>query len=54
MEFAQLSYQVFEEVVSTYHVIDNVDAENNTLTVLIDLFGQETPVEVEMSQVNVD
>ena len=29
MEFAQLSYQVFEEVVSTYHVIDNVDAKVN-------------------------
>lgn len=31
--------------------IDNIDIENNTLTVLIDLFGQETPVEVEISQV---
>ena len=31
--------------------IDNIDIENNTLTVLIDLFGQETPVEVELSQV---
>ena len=31
--------------------IDNIDIENNTLTVLIDLFGQETPVEVELAQV---
>ena len=34
-------------------VIDNVDAANNKLNVLIDLFGQETPVEVELFQVNV-
>ena len=33
--------------------IDNVDLENNRLTVLIDLFGQETPVEVEMFQVSI-
>ena len=32
--------------------IDSIDIENNTLTVLIDLFGQETPVEVELFQVN--
>ncbi len=32
--------------------IDSIDAENNRLNVLIDLFGQETPVEVEVSQVN--
>ena len=31
--------------------IDSIDTENNTLTVLIDLFGQETPVEVELGQV---
>ena len=31
--------------------IDSIDIENSTLTVLIDLFGQETPVEVELSQV---
>lgn len=31
--------------------IDSVDTENNKLTVLIDLFGQETPVEVELFQV---
>ena len=30
-----------------------IDLENNILTVLIDLFGQETPVEVEINQVNV-
>ena len=28
--------------------IDTVDLENNRLNVLIDLFGQETPVEVEL------
>jgi len=33
--------------------IDNIDVENSRLTVLIDLFGQETPVEVELFQVNV-
>ena len=33
--------------------IDNIDLENNILTVLIDLFGQETPVEVEVNQVNI-
>ena len=33
--------------------IDNIDTENSRLTVLIDLFGQETPVEVEIFQVNV-
>ncbi len=34
-------------------VIDNVDTANNKLNVLIDLFGQETPVEVELFQVNI-
>ena len=34
-------------------VIDNIDIENNRLNVLIDLFGQETPVEVELFQVSV-
>ena len=33
--------------------IDNVDTANNKLNVLIDLFGQETPVEVELYQVNI-
>ena len=32
--------------------IDSVDMENSKLVVLIDLFGQETPVEVELFQVN--
>lgn len=32
--------------------IDSIDAENNRLSVLIDLFGQETPVEVELFQVS--
>ena len=32
--------------------VDNIDIENNHLNVLIDLFGQETPVEVEMFQVS--
>lgn len=32
--------------------VDTIDIENNRLNVLIDLFGQETPVEVELYQVN--
>lgn len=32
--------------------VDNIDLENNRLNVLIDLFGQETPVEVEFYQVS--
>ncbi len=32
--------------------VDTIDMENNKLNVLIDLFGQETPVEVELFQVN--
>jgi transcriptional antiterminator NusG len=32
--------------------IDTIDTENNRLNVLIDLFGQETPVEVELFQVS--
>ena len=32
--------------------IDSIDSENNRLNVLIDLFGQETPVEVELFQVS--
>lgn len=32
--------------------IDTIDSENNKLNVLIDLFGQETPVEVELFQVS--
>lgn len=32
--------------------VDSIDIENNKLTVLIDLFGQETPVEVELFQVS--
>jgi transcriptional antiterminator NusG len=35
-----------------YGRIDSVDKENNRLNVLIDLFGQETPVEVELFQVS--
>lgn len=31
--------------------IDSIDIENNRINVLIDLFGQETPVEVELYQV---
>ena len=34
-----------------YGKIETVDVASNTLTVLIDLFGQETPVEVTISQV---
>jgi len=32
--------------------IESEDKENEKLTVLIDLFGQETPVEVELTQVS--
>ena len=32
--------------------IDSIDKENGRLNVLIDLFGQETPVEVEVFQVS--
>ncbi len=32
--------------------IDNIDKENNRLTIIIDLFGQETSVDVDMYQVN--
>ena len=32
--------------------VDTIDTENNRLNVLIDLFGEETPVEVELFQVN--
>lgn len=32
--------------------IDTIDMENTRLVVLIDLFGQETPVEVELYQVS--
>ncbi len=32
--------------------VDTIDIENSRLHVLIDLFGQETPVEVELFQVN--
>lgn len=35
-----------------YGVVNNIDTNNNRLNVLIDLFGQETPVEVEIFQVN--
>lgn len=33
--------------------IDSLDLENSRLNVLIDLFGQETPVEVELFQVSI-
>ncbi len=32
--------------------IETIDLDNQKLTVLIDLFGQETPVEVELLQIN--
>ncbi|MBR1413992.1 MAG: transcription termination/antitermination protein NusG [Bacilli bacterium] len=35
-----------------FGTIDNIDLANNRLNVLIDLFGQETPVEVELYQVS--
>ena len=35
-----------------YGKVDNIDTENNRLNILIDLFGQETSVDVELFQVN--
>lgn len=35
-----------------YGKVETMDKENQKLTVLIDLFGQETPVEVEMLQIS--
>lgn len=35
-----------------YGKIESVDIENSKLNVLIDLFGQETPVEVELLQIS--
>ena len=35
-----------------YGKIQNIDIENEKLTVLIDLFGQETPVEVDLVQIS--
>jgi len=35
-----------------YGKIETIDLENNKLNVLIDLFGQETPVEVELLQIS--
>ena len=32
--------------------VDAIDAETNRLAILIDLFGQETSVEVELFQVS--
>ena len=32
--------------------VDNIDHENNRLNIIIDLFGQETSVDVELFQVN--
>lgn len=34
-----------------YGKVQNIDLENQKLNILIDLFGQETPVEVELSQI---
>ena len=33
--------------------VDSIDMPNQRITALIDLFGQETPVEVELFQVNI-
>ena len=37
-----------------YGAIDSIDKDTARLNVLIDLFGQETPVEVEMFQVSIE
>lgn len=39
---------------SMYGTVDSIDKENARLNVLVDLFGQETPVEVEMFQVSIE
>ena len=36
---------------SMYGKVDSIDLENQSLTVLIDLFGQETPVDVNLVQI---
>ncbi len=35
-----------------YGKVQTIDLENQKLNILIDLFGQETPVEVELSQIS--
>ena len=35
-----------------YGKVQTIDLENQKLNVLIDLFGQETPVEVEIVQIS--
>ena len=35
-----------------YGKVQSIDLENQKLNILIDLFGQETPVEVELSQIS--
>ena len=35
-----------------YGKVQTIDLENEKLTVLIDLFGQETPVEVDLVQIS--
>ena len=34
-----------------FGTIETLDTENQTLTIVIDLFGQETSVEAELSQI---
>lgn len=35
-----------------YGKVQSIDLENEKLNVLIDLFGQETPVEVDLVQIS--
>ena len=48
-----LTPQEIDKILIGMGTIDTIDAENSKLTVLIDLFGQETPVEVELFQVSI-
>lgn len=34
-------------------VVDEIDAEKNKVTVVVSMFGRETPVELELDQVEV-
>ena len=54
----EISYQVGDSVritVSSFEdsvgVVDNIDLQNNSVRVIIHMFGRETPVELELDQV---
>jgi len=54
----EINYQVGDSVRITdspfedsVGVVDNIDLQNNTVRVIIHMFGRETPVELELDQV---